>query len=155
MAEAWQGIRVGVHSDVRYLGVIRTLIRETAGLLGFTRDEASEIELAVTEALANVIRHCYGNCPEERMDVVFTFSGPAFEVQIDDYGKFVDPSCIKGRDLDDIRPGGLGVHLMRKMMDEVVYRENQWGGTSLVLRKRLPARSGPKQEGQGAAGHNG
>ena len=49
----------------------------------------------------------------------------------------MDPKHIKGRDLDDLKPGGLGVHLMRRAMDEVIYEENGWGGTTLILRKRV------------------
>jgi anti-sigma regulatory factor (Ser/Thr protein kinase) len=69
-------------------------------------------------------------------------------VRIDDYGQFVDPAQIKSRPLDDVRPGGLGVHLMQKVMDEVTYAKNRWGGTSLTLRKRLarPAHENPGKD---------
>jgi anti-sigma regulatory factor (Ser/Thr protein kinase) len=124
------------------------MIRETAALAGLARDAAAEVELAVTEGCANVIRHCYCNSDRERIDLVFTFASDAYEVRIDDYGTFVDPSRIRSRPLDDVRPGGLGVHLMQKAMDEVTYTKNRWGGTSLTMRKRLarPAREGPRKD---------
>jgi anti-sigma regulatory factor (Ser/Thr protein kinase) len=153
MASGWQGIRVALASDPRYLGAIRTIIRESAGLAGLTRDEAAEIELAVTEACANVIRHCYGDCSENRIDVVFTLRDGFFEIQVDDYGTFVDPARMKGRDLDDIKPGGLGLHLIHKLMDEVIYEKNSWGGTHLILRKRAATDQPADAEG-GAPGHN-
>jgi len=137
MARGWRGIRVAIPSDARYLGPVRAVIRAAAAFAGFDRDSSSEIELAVTEGCSNVIRHCYGNCDNERIDLVLTLDTDALEIRIDDYGKFVDPSRIKSRALDDVRPGGLGVHLMHKLMDEVIYKRNQWGGTSLTLRKRL------------------
>jgi anti-sigma regulatory factor (Ser/Thr protein kinase) len=137
VADRQRGIRVTIPSDVSYLGPVRTLIREIAGLAGLHRDAASEVELAVTEGCANVIRHCYCNSDLERIDLSFTFAEGVFEVRIDDYGKFVDPSRIKSRPLDEVRPGGLGVHLMQKVMDEVTYTKNRWGGTSLTMRKRL------------------
>jgi anti-sigma regulatory factor (Ser/Thr protein kinase) len=137
VADRQRGIRVTIPSDVSYLGPVRTLIREIAGLAGLHRDAASEVELAVTEGCANVIRHCYCNSDLERIDLSFTFADGVFEVRIDDYGKFVDPSRIKSRPLDEVRPGGLGVHLMQKVMDEVTYTKNRWGGTSLTMRKRL------------------
>jgi anti-sigma regulatory factor (Ser/Thr protein kinase) len=148
MAEGWRGIRVTIPSDVRYLEPVRTMIRETAALAGLARDAAAEVELAVTEGCANVIRHCYCNSDRERIDLVFTFASDAYEVRIDDYGTFVDPSRIRSRPLDDVRPGGLGVHLMQKAMDEVTYTKNRWGGTSLTMRKRLarPAREGPRKD---------
>jgi len=151
MAKGWRGIRISIPSEVSYLEPIRTLIRQVAALAGLGRDAASEVELAVTEGCANVIRHCYCNSDRERIDLVLTFATDFFEVRIDDYGKFVDPSRIKSRPLDEVRPGGLGVHLMQKVMDEVTYTQNQWGGTSLTMRKRLPrpAREEPRKDRSG------
>ena len=151
MAEGWRGIRVTIPSDVRYLEPLRTMIQETAALAGLERDAAAEVELAVTEGCANVIRHCYANSDRERIDLVFTFSPDLYEVRIDDYGKFVDPAKIKSRPLQDVRPGGLGVHLMKKVMDEVSYTKNRWGGTSLTMRKRLarPAPEEPRKDRRG------
>jgi anti-sigma regulatory factor (Ser/Thr protein kinase) len=128
---------VTIPSDVSYLEPVRTLIQEISVLVGLPRDAGAEVELAVTEGCANVIRHCYCNSDRERIDLSFTFADDVFEVRIDDYGKFVDPSRIKSRPLDEVRPGGLGVHLMQKVMDEVTYTKNRWGGTSLTMRKRL------------------
>lgn len=138
-----------IPSDVSYLEPIRTLIQEITSLAGLPRDAASEVELAVTEGCANVIRHCYRNSDRERIDLAFSFAGDVLEVRIDDYGKFVDPARIKGRPLDDVRPGGLGVHLMQKVMDEVTYTKNRWGGTRLTMRKRLVAPGEPRKDRSG------
>jgi anti-sigma regulatory factor (Ser/Thr protein kinase) len=127
-----------MRSDAQYLEPVRTVIKEVTLLAGFGEEETAEIVLAVTEGLTNVIRHCYRNCPDERIDLVLTFGADEFEIRIDDYGKFVDPGKIRGRDLGDVKPGGLGVHLMRKVMDRLEYRRNAHGGTSLVMAKRLP-----------------
>jgi anti-sigma regulatory factor (Ser/Thr protein kinase) len=137
VAKGWRGIRISFLSDVRYLEAIRAVLREATSLVGFPPEQAAEVELAVTEGCANVIRHCYKNRPDKRIDLVLTFGRGEFEVLIDDYGTFVDPARIKSRDLDDVRPGGLGVHLMKRVMDEVRYEKNDRGGTSLTLRKRV------------------
>lgn len=148
MAEGGKRIRVSVPSDVRFLGAIRSLVQEACGIVGFSETETADVQLAVQEGCSNVIRHCYGNCSDKRLDVAVVFAVDALEIRVDDYGTFVDPSRMKGRELDDVRPGGLGVHLMRKAMDEVRYERNAWGGTTLTLRKRLPGRdagrSGPR-----------
>jgi len=137
MAEGWRGIRFTIRSDMAYLEPIRTIVRECTGLLGFEESEGDEVVLAVQEACTNVIRHCYKECPKERIDFRITFGDQELEIQIIDYGAFVDPTRIKSRDLDDVRPGGLGVHLMRKVMDEVIYERNESGGTTLTLRRRV------------------
>lgn len=146
MAEAWHGIRLAVQSRSQYLEPIRTVVREVAGLARFGEEETAEILLAVTEGLTNVIRHCYKDCPSERIDLSLAFRGGELEIRIDDYGRYVDPARIRGRDLEDVRPGGLGVHLMRKVMDRLEYKKNAWGGTSLIMCKRLPPESRPQKD---------
>lgn len=146
MAEGWQGIRLAVQSKSQYLEPIRTVVREVAGLASFDEEATGEILLAVTEGLTNVIRHCYKNCPSERIDLVMTFRTGELEIRIDDYGNYVDPAQIRGRDLEDVRPGGLGVHLMRKVMDRLEYKKNEWGGTSLIMSKRLPPEDRPQRD---------
>jgi sigma-B regulation protein RsbU (phosphoserine phosphatase) len=143
MADGWQGIRLSFRSDTRYLEPIRTVVRESLVLVGLEGETADDVVLAVQEGCTNVIRHCYKGCSDERIDLVLSFTDEALEIRIDDYGTFVDPSNIQGRNLDDVRPGGLGVHLMRKVMDSVDYTANAWGGTTLTMvKRRLPADSG-------------
>jgi hypothetical protein len=69
-------------------------------------------------------------------------------IVIEDLGRQTDPGAIKGRDLDDVRPGGLGVHIIREVMDEVVYEKRPGGGMRLTLVKCPHA---PKDEA-GASG---
>ena len=60
-------------------------------------------------------------------------------MRLRDYGTKCDPDCIKGRDLDDVRPGGLGVHIIREIMDEVTYDTGHEVGTELKMTKFLKA----------------
>ena len=86
-------------------------------ILGLGEDETSKIALAVTEACANIFRHCYGGQPGERIDVEIRFEEERFEIRIIDYGEYVDPAQMKGRDLKDVKPGGLGLHFIHSVMD--------------------------------------
>ena len=76
------------------------------------------------------------------------FNPEHFEVRIVDYGEFVDPAQMKGRDLEDVKPGGLGLHFIHSVMDHVEYRKNRWGGTTLVMRKRIEV-AAPAQDEYG------
>ena len=60
-----------------------------------------------------------------------------FEILIRDFGKQVDPALIKGRDLDDIRPGGLGVHIMESVMDQIEYTCAEDSGMKLRMLKYI------------------
>ena len=132
-----QIIRVSVEADPKYLEALRTVISESTGILGLNEEVTNNIVLAVTEACANIIRHCYGDESGERMDLTLRFGPSFYEVRIDDYGKFVDPSGMKGRELADVKPGGLGLHFIHTVMDDVKYRENRWGGTTLTMVKKI------------------
>jgi anti-sigma regulatory factor (Ser/Thr protein kinase) len=61
------------------------------------------------------------------------------KVVLEDEARQVDPSKIKSRDLDEIRPGGLGVHIIREVMDEAVYERRDRVGMRLTLVKRRSA----------------
>lgn len=108
----------------------------------WTDTQVAEVVLAVDEALTNVIRHGYQNCLDQPIE--FTAkrcrddrAGDGVEIQIRDYGRQVDLSQICGRDLERIRPGGLGVHLIRAMMNEARYQHAEGGGLHLTMRKYL------------------
>ncbi len=62
---------------------------------------------------------------------------PGIEIVIEDDAMQVDPDTIRSRDLDDIRPGGLGVHIIREIMDEVSYARRDRRGMRLTLVKHL------------------
>jgi serine/threonine-protein kinase RsbW len=129
-------------SDPTYLAGARELVSSVARRLGFTEEACGQIALAVDEALCNIIRHGY----ERRKD------GPIWlnlwplpggdgapgglKVVLEDEARQVDPEQIKSRDLDEIRPGGLGVHIIKEVMDEAVYERRDRVGMRLTLIKR-------------------
>jgi anti-sigma regulatory factor (Ser/Thr protein kinase) len=138
-------VQVALGSHPRYLTLVRVLAGEAATLAGFAPDERDRIEVAVVEGFTNVIRHGYDGRTDERIDVRLAFPPGALRIEIEDWGRFVDPSRMVSRPLDQVRPGGLGIHLMRVAMDRVEYRENPHGGTTLVLEKRrVPAPGGAR-----------
>jgi anti-sigma regulatory factor (Ser/Thr protein kinase) len=59
-----------------------------------------------------------------------------FEVVLRDYGQKCDPKKLKGRELEDIKPGGLGLFFIRQAFDEVIFDPAIEVGTRLVLRKK-------------------
>ena len=142
MKAGWQGIRISVDADPRYLESLRAVLTESTAILRLDDEITGNIVLAVTEACANIIKHCYCDRKGERIDLEIRFQPGVFEVRIIDYGEFVDPSQMKGRELEDVKPGGLGLHLINSVMDGVEYTKNEWGGTTLILRKHIEDSSG-------------
>ena len=92
------------------------------------------------EALCNVINHGYQRRPDGPIWLnLWALDGddqPGLKVVIEDRARQVDPAQIQSRNLEDIRPGGLGVHIIREIMDEARYEKREGGGMRLTMVKR-------------------
>jgi len=135
-------LSIEVASDPSLLCGLRELVNRLARTIGFSEIQSSQVALAVDEALANVIRHGYDNRIDARIWLsIWTLApnehGPGLRVIIEDQARQVDPATIKSRELDDIRPGGLGVHIIREVMDDVQYEKRSPAGMKLSLLKLL------------------
>ena len=129
-----------VTSDVAELPGVRDAVRAWSTALGWSEGPTADIVLAVDEALSNIIRHGYGGEPGHKIELTARVlhdpsQGEGIEVRVRDYGKQVPLETICGRDLNDIRPGGLGVHIIRSVMSSVEYSHAKGGGMQLVMRK--------------------
>lgn len=132
-------VRLRLTSHPQYLPLVRAVVQEGAALAGFDEELTHRILLAVTEAVTNIIRHVYGGETAQRIDLELDARPDELELALIDYGTFVDPKQIASRPLEEVRPGGLGVHLIKTTMDHVDYRKNAHGGTTLTLVKHAPA----------------
>ena len=132
-------VEMRVLSDPANLRAVREAVRRSAGEVGFSEADAEQIALAVDEALANVIKHGYDQRYDQPIDIriepVAASGRSGLGLVIRDFGATVDPGTICGRDLADVRPGGLGVHIITSVMDEVRYESAEGGGTRLSLVK--------------------
>ena len=125
-------------AQAEHLKDIRAVVGEAALRCGCVEKEAQDIVLAVDEACQNVIRHAYGGEPGGEMIVEVRRIGDGIEVRLTDFAETVDPSTIKPRSLDDVRPGGLGTHFINEIMDEVRYLVPPEGrGNRLKMVKRI------------------
>lgn len=141
MTEEAPHITLELRSDPRYLCAARGLVDALAARLGFSDTACCQIALALDEALANVMRHGYERQTDRPIWVYIwplqhEQSAPELRIVIEDEARQVDPSSIKGRALEDVRPGGLGVHIIREVMDEVSYEQRPERGMRLTLVKR-------------------
>jgi anti-sigma regulatory factor (Ser/Thr protein kinase) len=104
---------------------------------------ACHLILAMDEALTNVIRHGYDCDPNGRIWIAVSTlqEGAGIRVVIEDRARTVDPEALQSRDLEDIRPGGLGMHLMRTLVDRFEHLPRTDGGMRVVLEKRATLRT--------------
>ena len=131
-----------LRSNPCYLCGTREMVAQVAKRVGFPDVQCAQWASVVDEAVANVINHGYNRRSDRPIwlriyPLVDNDEGPGMRVIIEDEARQVDPESIKGRDLDDIRPGGLGLHIIREYMDSVVYQQRERIGMRLTLTKRV------------------
>jgi len=112
--------------------------------VGFDEDELFRIELACDEACTNVIEHAYGGENQGTIRITWEFADGAFVITIIDRGTYFDPNSVpepylpnSPDDLDQLRIGGLGIHFMRSLMDEVKFKSDAKVGNELIMVKYL------------------
>ena len=134
------------------LCVIRSMIDAWCHRAGIARTRVDRICLAVDEAVTNIMRHAYDNGPGRiRMQCsrISHDQQPMLLIRLEDDGRQVPLDTIRPRDLDDVRPGGIGVYLIQDVADEAVWSHRPTGGTMLTLRISVPdlaATTVPKEE---------
>ncbi len=120
------------------LKMVRAGVVAAARACGFDADTAADIALAIDEACANVIVHAYG-CRGDADIVldIYRLRG-GIRLRVRDFGPPVAPDAIRPRPLDAVRPGGLGSHFIREIMDEArLERAADGRGNVLDLTKRI------------------
>lgn len=127
-------LRMELRSNPETLCVVRNTLGELAQTLGFPEAECRAVVLAVDEALTNIIRHAYQGRKEQPIEATFRRiqvardgqQQPALEIVLEDRGVNVVREKLCGRKLEDVRPGGLGLHFIRESMDRVEFRRKWW-----------------------------
>ena len=129
-------VTLSIPSNPQYLSVVRAWCQSLLECLAFPEEEVRRIVLAVHEACANIMKHCYRGDMRQRIDLAVLIALGEVTIEIRDYGKGTPTRAIRPRDLADIRPGGLGTYFMRLAMDDITYSAAADGGTVLRMRKR-------------------
>lgn len=152
-------LKLGLQSNPEALCLVRATVERAAEVLHFPEPDARAIVRSVDEALANVIRHAYGGRPGQPIEVKCDrWSGKGIngqrsgiEIILQDEGIALDPKSMKGRPLNEIRPGGLGLHFIRESMDVVEFSRKN-GKNQLRMVKYLSPRPAGS-EGEMKSGH--
>ncbi|MBN1446757.1 MAG: ATP-binding protein [Bacteroidetes bacterium] len=127
---------------------MRTFVSDAARRFGFSENEVGKIELAIDEACTNIIKHAYKFNPDGIIEIRISSqkgdSSPTkFVVDIYDSGISFDSSKYTAPDMKEyfkkLRHGGLGIVLMKKLMDEVEYGHMSGQQNSIRLVKYLPS----------------
>jgi anti-sigma regulatory factor (Ser/Thr protein kinase) len=122
---------------------VRAWVRDAAKAAGCDLATAENLVLAVNEACMNVIQHGYCFACNQDMLLRVRQERDALIFEVLDHAQPACVEAVKSRALDDIRPGGLGVHFIRSIMDEMAFVEPPPGfGNLLRMVKRIGKRDG-------------
>ena len=131
-----------IDSRTDQLVAVREFVSRAAVASGFNEEDVSKIALAVDEACTNVIKHAYEYDAKKKIDVIVQTNNGEFEVSIIDTGKQFNPNGLKTPDMKEylskFRRGGLGVYLMKSLMDRVEYDIEPGKRNQVRLIKHIP-----------------
>jgi len=126
--------RIEFSSHTGNLALMRDCVRDFLNGYPFSERERLLMVLGVDEACTNIIRYAYRLRDDQLIALEMEGSCKRVRMRLRDYGEQVTPHDMKGRSHDVIKPGGLGLYLIRCAFDEVDYLLKP-RGTELVLAK--------------------
>ena len=120
---------MALYSNPKWLTIVRAAVERLTGTLGFPAEHCRSITRAVDEALTNIVRHSYSNRPDQPITMYFRTAQRqregevqnGLEIILCDRGSGADATKWRERPLGEIRPGGLGLHLIHDAMDVVEF----------------------------------
>jgi serine/threonine-protein kinase RsbW len=119
---------------------ISDFISQAAQKAGLNDSAVYAVQLAVDEAATNIIEHAYGGEGNGNIECTYELLPEGLRVALIDHGKPFDPDEVPepqtNGSLDDIKPRGLGLFFMRRMMDEVKFEFTRRSGNRVVMLKR-------------------
>jgi len=130
-------VRKSVQGKAKNLKLLRTAVTDSLSKIGLEESMVGDIVLATDEACQNIIRHAYGGETDDHIDLEIFFQNRRLSIYLQDTAEPVDLHAIKPRNLDDLKPGGLGTNFINRIMDEVVYshRKNATGNQVYMAKK--------------------
>ncbi len=126
---------ITVPSHPKYLSMVRAATVNMGKLYGIEDPVIEDVKLAVDEACSNVIKHAYRGDTSKKIVIKYKNMQNGLAVIIEDSGIKANLKSIKGRDLDDVRPGGLGIHFIKRVFDVFKFDEKKKEGNRLILIK--------------------
>lgn len=132
--------KLSILSNPKYLANVRKKTEQICKRADISKQETLKVVLAVDEACTNIIRHSYACNYNKKINIKMNIKrkgahAKQLEFILRDYGIKPSPKKITGKRPKIIRPGGLGVYFIKKIMDEVIYDTTKTKGTELTLIK--------------------
>ena len=133
-------IFLSIRSHPKNLKHIRRMMADVTLKTRVSKKESANIILAVDEACSNIIKHSYKNNPNRKINLTVIQEIDFLTILVVDDGIKFDINSIKARKINEIRPGGLGIYIIKQVMDTVEYSHTPEGFNKIKMVKRLLTR---------------
>lgn len=144
MAAIEKKFTLEVPSSTENLAMIRDFVKRVGRQTGMEEQEIFNLELAVDEACANVIEHVYGNDTSKEVIIRAICDDKEVRISVIDMGRGFDPTGVTPATIDSLvsgrKSGGLGIRLIRALMDEVSYEISPGQKNELHMVKKLKSK---------------
>ena len=125
-------------SDPKRLRMVREKVQEIAEEIGCSKKLISDLVIAINEACMNIMQHAYKGHKSGEILLEIQKDSGYLQVVLTDYAASIDPSNIRPRDLEDVKPGGLGTYFIQEIMDDCTYGNlDNSAGNFLKMRKKI------------------
>ena len=124
-------------AHAQYLSLARLGLAGVAPVAGLDAAGLADLKLAVTEACANAVRHAYPDGHGGSVKVRIAVEEGAISVDVSDAGRGIDADDVADWDPDEMQESGMGLAIIRSVVDDVEVDSPDEGGTVVRLTKRL------------------
>ncbi len=136
MNQEYERIQVSIPHRAEYISLVRLAVSSVANRMGFDVESIEDIKVAVSEACANAILH--DGCPAgENFVLTCQLRERNLDIFVSDYGRGYEISKIRDPEPDHLNEGGLGIFIIKSLMDEVKIESGKGQGTSIRMTKNL------------------
>lgn len=129
-------IELSIPLRSEYVGMIRLTVASVANGMGFDIESIEDIKVALSEACSNAIVH--GGCSEEENFLVQLIrEKERLVISVSDFGKGYSVQSVQQPKLEELNEGGLGIFIIKSLMDDVKVKSGNGQGTSITMIKNL------------------
>jgi anti-sigma regulatory factor (Ser/Thr protein kinase) len=133
-----QLLKIRIPAEPAGLSLARSSVKDAIAQVGCNTDLVDNLVLAVNEACMNVIQHAYKGTRAGEIILEIHNNEDSIVIRVEDHANPIDLDSVKPRNLDELRPGGLGTHFIREIMDECYMGHLEAGaGNYLEMIKKI------------------
>lgn len=129
-------IKLSIPNRPEYVSVVRLTVSAIANRMGFDIEKIEDIKVAIAEACTNAITHGK-HANDDNFNIDFIVDEKKLTIYVQDNGKGCAANGIEKPDLENLKEGGLGVFIIRSLMDEVDIASELGKGTTIKMSKYM------------------